>query len=717
MTQLTFQHAVQHHQAGRLADAEKLYRQVLAQQPNHADALHRLGGVLAALNRNDEAADSIRRALTLRPNWPEASSNLGNVLRNLGRLDEAVAACRQALALKPDYAIAHNNLANALKDQGHRDEAITAYRRAVALNPNYAKALGNLGLALYGAGQLDEAIAAYRRAIALQPDNPDHHNNLGNALGDTGHLDEAIAAYRQAVALQPNRPDTLGTLGNACYDKGQLEEAIAAYRQAIALKPNNPEAYSNLGISLQRQGCPDEALAAFRQALSLNPEFPKAHSNIGNALSDQGRLDEAAAAYRQALALKPDYASAHSNLVLGLHYHPGYDAPALARELRTWNLQHAAPLQKFITPHANTRDPARRLRIGYVSPDLRNHVVGRFLLPLLAHHDKTQFEIFAYAQVAVPDAMTHRLQAHIDTYRTTVGLSDLQAADLIRRDQIDILVDLAMHTAGNRLLIFALKPAPVQVTYLAYCASTGMDTIDYRLSDPYLDPPGMDESIYSEKTVRLPETYWCYEPCVAPLDVGPLPALAQGRITFGCLNNFCKVTEPTLAAWAQILRSVPTSHLLLHAHPGTHRQNVLGRLARANIDPARIAFAGKVPAPDYFRLYQQIDIALDTFPFGGGTTTCDALYMGVPVISLLGQTAVGRGGLSILSNLGAPELVAHSPDQYIHLATTLANDLPRLTELRATLRRRMEQSPLMDAPRFARHVEAAYRQMWKIWCG
>jgi predicted O-linked N-acetylglucosamine transferase (SPINDLY family) len=422
------------------------------------------------------------------------------------------------------------------------------------------------------------------------------------------------------------------------------------------------------------------------------------------------------------MAIAPDNAWIHSNLAYALHFHPAYDARALAEEHDVWNFQHAVPLKQFILPHRNDRRPERRLRIGYVSPDFRQHPVGRFLLPLLAHHDKRQVEVFGYAQVSVPDDLTQRLRDCMDGWRNIAGLSDDQTADLIRQDQIDILVDLTMHMANNRLLVFARKPAPVQVTYLAYCSTTGLETIDYRLSDPYLDPPGevgewgRDELFYSEQTIRLPESYWCYQPVISPPATGPLPALKQGHITFGCLNNFCKVSAPALAAWARILRAVPHSELLLHAPEGAHRQCVREKLKGAGIEPERIRFAGFKTTEAYFELYGQIDIALDTFPYAGGTTTCDALWMGVPVVSLAGHTAVGRGGVSILSNAGLPELVAHTKDEYVRIARGLAGDLSRLGHLRSTLRQRMEHSPLMDAPRFARGVEAAYRLMWRQWC-
>lgn len=743
------QEAIQHHHAGRLQKAESLYRQILQHNPRHAQALHLLGVLATQAQRLDLAVDFIRQAIAVTPNFPQAYCNLGNALKDQGRLDEAIAAYRQAIALKAHFPLAHYNLGVALKalgrldeaiaayrqainlkahfplayynlgvalrDQGQLDEAIAAFRQTIALQFNFAEAHNNLGNALRSQGRLDEAIAAYRKAIGLQCDFAEAHNNLGIALADRGQFNEAIAAFRQAIAFRPQFPQAHYNLGNALKDQRRLDEAIAAFRQAISLKPDFAEAHTNLGVALKDKGL-HEAVAAFLEAASLKPDLPEASVNLGNVLKDQGRLDEAIAAYRQAIAVNPDFQDAYSNLLLILHYHPGFDGQAIAQELRLWNQQHAEPLRPSIQPHANDRNPERQLRIGYVSPDLRDHVVGRFLLPLLTCHNRREVEVFAYAQVPWPDAMTQRLRSNTHQWRSIVGCSDAQVADQIRQDQIDILVDLTLHTAHNRLLVFARKPAPVQVTWLGYPGSTGLTTIDYRLSDPYLDPPGMDESLYSEQTVRLPETYWCYQPTSDLAEVSPVPALERGFITFGCLNNFCKVSEPTLATWSRLLRAIPRSQLLLHSVEGSHRLPVQALLEQDGIDAARVRFTEKVPRPDYFRLYHEIDIALDPFPFGGGTTTCDALLMGVPVVSLAGRTAVGRGGLSILSNIGLPELVATNEEHYVRIAGELAADLPRLSQLRSTLRARMEKSPLMDAPRLARAVEAAYRQMWRKWC-
>ncbi len=639
---------VVHHRAGRLAQAEKIYRQVLSNRPDQAEALHLLGILSVQTEKLDEAIKSIRRAVTVCPN----------------------------------NAVYCNDLANVLNS----------------------------------AGQVDQAIEFYRRAIQLKPDLAEVHANLGLVLEKNRQLDEAIACFREAVRVKPAYADAHMFLGNALTTKEQFADASVCYREAIRLKPDFAEAHKNLGDCFKKAGRLDEVVACYQKAISIKPDFVDALINLGNAFKDTGNLNGAIAAYRKVIQLKPDFAAAHSNLIYTLHFHPGFDAGAIFEEHRRWNQQHAEPLKKLIQPHANNRDPERQLRIGYVSPDFCEHPVGRFILPLLAAHDHDRFAIYCYSDAQRSDRFTELIREHAGQWRNIVGLSHERVAQMIREDQIDILVDLTMHMAENRMLMFAGKPAPIQVTYLAYCSTTGLDTMDYRLTDPHLDPPEMDDAFYSEKSVRLPETYWCYPPQDQSLEVGSLPALTSGEVTFGCLNNFCKVSADALEVWMQLLRALPKSHLILHAHEGSHRQRVRELLQNQGIDPERLKFASKASLSDYFALHQQIDICLDPFPCNGGTTTCDALWMGVPVVTLAGRTAVGRGGASVLRNIGLPELVAETTQRYVQIATSLANDLPRLSELRRTLRGRMQASPLMDAPKFARNIEAAYRQMWRNWC-
>jgi len=681
-TQQKLELAISHHQAGRLDQAQVLYQQILTNNPRDTDVLHLLG-VLAF---------------------------------QAGRFDEAIAAAQNTLALRPDFAEAYFDLGNALSGKRQFDAAITAYRRAAELRPGFVDALINLGAACHQSRRFEEGIAALSSAIRLKPDSALAHDNLGVSLQTRGQLDEAIAAYTEAVRLNPNDPRLHNHLGYALEVKGQFDQAIAASAAAIRLKPDYAEAHATMALALKRKGLLDDALNSCSGAMALAPDLAEPHNTMGNILKDMGRIRQAIASYRHAVELAPNEPAIHSNLLYTLYFDARCSRAELLAQHRAWAERHAHPLRGLIRPHDNDRDPNRRLRIGYVSPDFSAHSVGRFMLPLLASHDHQQFEIFCYASVDSPDSFTLRIQRHADVWRDIRALSDEEAAQLIRKDRIDILVDLSMHMAKNRMQLFARKPAPVQASYLAYPGTTGLDTIDYRITDPHLDPPGSSDEYYTERSIRLPHSYWCYQPPIESLEMTPLPAAAKGFLTFGCLNNFCKISAATLQTWCRILTAVPNSRLVLHAFPGSHRDTVRQKLSDSGIDPNRLSFKGELPLPQYMQQYHNLDIGLDPFPYVGGTTTCDALWMGVPVVTLRGQTAISRGGASILTNIGIPELIAESPEQYVQIATNLAADLPRLTHLRGNLRGKMRTSPLMDAPRFARDMEAAYRKMWQGWC-
>ncbi len=603
---------------------------------------------------------------------------------------------------------------------GHLAEAETAYRQILSRHPDHAEALQLLGALAVQAGRVEAGMELMRRAIRLKPDYAEAHNNLGIVLQNAGQTDEAMASYHRAIRLEPDYAEAHYNLGVALMAGGQLDEAIACYRQAIRLKPDYAEAHYNLGVAFKNKEQFDEAITSCRQAIRFKPDLAEAHNNLGFLLQITGRLDEAIASYRQALRLKPDYAEAHDNLIFAFNYHPGYDAGMIFEELRRWNQQHTEPLKKFIRPHTNDRNPDRRLRIGYVSPDFREHPVGRFLLPVLEHHDHQQFEIFCYSSVTRPDAITARFRSVADHWQEIRNSSDDHAADQIRADGIDVLVDLSGHTAGNRLLVFARKPAPVQVSYLGYPGTTGLSTIDYRLTDGLADPPGLTDGFHTESLFRLPQSNWCYaEPDDSP-PVQPPPAIGRGHVTFGSFNSFAKATEAMLQIWGRILHEVPGSRLILKTFAfgsASVRDRIRRNFAAQGIGADRLDLSG--PQPDrlsHLASYAEMDIALNTFPYHGTTTTCEALWMGVPVVTLVGQSHVSRVGLSLLSNVGLPELAAATPDQYVKLAVNLAKDQDRLKALRDSLRERMRSSPLMDAPRFARDVEAAYRQMWRSWC-
>jgi predicted O-linked N-acetylglucosamine transferase (SPINDLY family) len=572
------------------------------------------------------------------------------------------------------------------------------------------------GVSHHQAGRLAEAESIYRQILAQQPDHAEALHLLGVLAAQAGQLDSAVELIRRAIAICSTDAFYYGNLGNTLKMAGQLDQAIASYRHAIRINPDYADAHHNLGVALRLKGQLDEAIAASRQAIRLKPDFADAHSNLGSTLRDMGQHDQAIASHRRAVQLKPDGARVHGNLIFTLQYNPGYDAMMIYEEARRWNRQHAEPLKKLIRPHTNNRDPDRPMRIGYVSADFYEHASAFFLLPLFRHHDRRQVELFCYSNRTNSDKVTQQMKEHVPHWRTAVGLSDAKVAAQVREDQIDILVDLKLHTAGNHLLIFAHKPAPVQVTWLGYPGTTGMDTVDYRLTDPYLDPPGLDDAYYSERSIRLPDTFWCYDPLTNEPAVNASPCLEQGFVTFGCLNNLCKVNEPVLRLWAQVLKTVEQSRLMILCPEGSHRQSLLDMLKREGISPDRIELIARRARRQYLELYHRIDVGLDTFPYNGHTTSLDSFWMGVPVITLVGKTVVGRAGLSQLTNLGLTELIARTPEQYVQIAAELAGDLPRLAELRRTLRARMQASPLMDGPRFARNVEAAYRQMWRNWC-
>jgi len=702
---------------GQLDEAIAEHRLALQLQPDDAEACNNLAAVLIRQGQFEAAVTACRRALELQPAYAEACNNLGAAFAGQGQLDDAVTAYRRALRIKPDLAQAHNNLGIALRENGQSDEAIAACRRAVELKSDYAEAHHNLGDALKDIGHLDQAIAAYYRAIQIRPDLPEAHHSLAIALRERGQFEEAVAECLRAIELKPDYAEGYNNLGASLACLGRLDEAIAAYRRALQARPSLAEAYNNLGVALRDRGQLDEAIAAYRRALELKPAYPQAHNNLGNALKDQGQLDEAIAEFRRALRAGFPGSEAHSNLAYTLHFHPGHHAGTIAAESERWNRQFGEPLKQFILPHANNWNPGRRLRIGYVSPDFRDHVIGRNLLPLFQRHDRRNFEILCYAGVARPDPMTDEFRRLASQWQSTIGMGDQALADLIRRDGVDILVDLTQHMAGNRLPVFARQPAPVQVSFAGYPDTTGLEQIEYRISDRYLEQQSADETTGQQERVCLIESFWCYDPCGIHVEINRPPAKRSGIITFGNLGNFCKVNEPILKLWARVLANVKHSRLLISSPAGSHRKRTLQTLEGEGVEAHRVDFVERRPRREYLELYHRLDIVLDTLPYNGHTTSLDALWMGVPVVSLAGETRVSRAGLSQLTNLGRPELIAHSENDYVSIASELASDFPRLAQLRATMRHRMENSVLMDALRFARNIEAAYRSMWETYKG
>ncbi len=739
------QTALRHHQAGQLQQAETLYRQILQLQPNHPDALHLLGVIAHQVGQHEAAADLIGKAIKLAPQSAEYPANLGEALRAQGRLDEAATAYRKAIRLNPQFAAAYNNLGIVLRQRGKNAESITAYRRAIAVKPDYPQAHNNLAIALKDQGDTAGAIEHYRHAIALAPASAEAHNNLGVALKEQGLVEQALACFQQAIALKADFAEAYEGLGSTLRAKGQLTdaidayrvairlnphfaqacnnlgvvlkdagrsaEAIAAYQQALALDPELAEAHNNLGIVLKEQGLLEQAISHLRRALALRPGYAEACNNLGLALEIQGRVEEAVAAYRQALVFDPRLSRAHSNVLFALNYLPKHDPRKIFEEHLCWAKTYAEKLHP-IGEAANNRTPGR-LRIGYVSPDFRTHPVAYFVEAVLARHDAEQFEVTGYSDVTAPDAVTARLRGLTHRWRDIHGLTDEQVGALVRQDGIDILVDLAGHTERNRLLLFARRPAPVQASWIGYFNTTGLAAMDYFISDATGSPPGQ-EKLFAEKLIRLPHSRFCYRPPDYAPEVAAPPSMANGRITFGSFNNLAKLNDDVVALWAEILAALPSSRLLLKSLAlGDHntRERYLTLFASHGIQPERISLSGHSPHAEMLAEYGKIDIALDPFPFTGGLTTCEALWMGVPVVTLAGETLVARQSASLLSNLGKSEWIAESPQRYIEIALSLADAPAKLLELRRSLRTRMAASPVCDADAFTRGLEAAYRQM------
>jgi protein O-GlcNAc transferase len=737
-------------QKGALDAGIDQIRRAISLDPNKAEYHSNLGDALRQKGQFDDAIAECRRALQILPEFAEASNNLASALREKGELASAVAAYRRAIEFKPQYAEAYRNLGNLLREMnGASDEAIDALRHALRLNPAQPEIHDNLGSALRDAKKLAEAIAVFRDGVRLKPNRAETWNNLGNALNDAEKFDQAVSACREALRLQPEFPGAWNNLGNALRGRRQFDGAVGAYQRAIELNPEYAEAFMNLAIALHELGRFDEAIENCRHAIHLEPTCPEAHYNLGNILQHDGQIAESIAARREAIRLRPDYAVAwgnlgtalmdigdpdgalaacetsvrlrsdlpllFSNLVYFQLLHPDTDSARNLHAAKRWSDVFERPLADQIRPHQNDRSPNRRLRIGYGSPDYRMQSVGRFLAQLIPNHDRKNIEVFCYSDVQFGDDLTARFRQWADEWRDTFDLTDSELAERIRSDQIDILLDLALHTNGNRLAVFARKPAPIQMTWLGYPGTTGLSSIDYRLTDNFLDPPGEGDQFYTEKSIRLPHCFWCYGPTGPETLVAKLPALSAGHITFGCMNNFTKLNDRVLDLWAAILLAVPDCRLRIHMT--RDRQNaILTRFSRASVEPNRIEFIGKQSFEKYFDEYHQIDIALDPFPYAGGTTTCDALWMGVPTVTLRGRTAVGRGGVSILSNVGLTEWIAENPQEYVSIAKQMASDLPKLADLRSGLRAQMQRSPLMDARQFAADIETVYRQIWHNWC-
>ncbi len=736
------------HQVGRDDLAADWIGQALAQRQD--PTFHNnIGLVLLALGRPHEALAAIFRALERRPAYPEAFNALGNAQEQLGNRDEAIVSYEKALKLRPAYAEAQVNLGKARQEKGDFELANACYERALEINPDCAEAHNNRGNLLRIKGALDEALLSLDRALVCKPNYAEAYNNKGVVLLMQQEVEAAVVAFRCALAIKPEFPAALASYGSALVAQGKLDESVGYFKRAIALDPKCVQAYNNLGATLLQLNTMDEAIAAFERAIELSAEAAKAdahynlgttllqrhqldramvslgkaleadpahagaRNNFGVALQDKGQVEEAVAAYGQVMAVTPEYAGAYSNKLMAMHYIESYTNDDVLQVALAFGKAFDRPDPK---PFAG-RDlsPERRLRIGYVSGDFNVHPVAFFLARTLEAHDRENFDVFCYSNWPHEDELTAQLRANGDQWRVIVGASDEDAGQKIRDDAIDILVDLSGHTNKTRVNLFGLKPAPVQAAWLGYFGTTGLKSMDYLVLDPVSAPPGADKW-YTESLVRLPYGRFCYKTPPVTLTPSEPPCIAKGFVTFGCFNNVAKLSPGVIHLWAQILRAAPQSRLVLKwrsLSESSVQKRLLDAFAAAGAEVERIELRGASPYIDMLKEYDDIDIALDPFPFGGATTSCEALWMGVPVITLPGDRLASRQTLGFLHPMGFAELAATAPEDYIERALALASDQERLADLRRRLRPAMEGAPFCDGPKFTATLEAAYRRMWR----
>lgn len=722
----TLQQAIEHHHAGRIQDAERLYRAILEVQPSHPDANHNLGVIAVQVKKVASGLPHFQAALKANKNEPQYWLSYLDALIQLGQLEiarkilsqvreqgfneEVLQRLTRRLEMPSKEEIAS---LTELFNQKYFVECEKAARILNIQYPHHGFGWKLLGAAVQQQGRTTEALNFMRKAVELSPSDSKAHNNLGLMLHELGLWSEAEAYLRQALTLAPDFAEAYSNLGILLKDQKKFNEAEACLRRSIELKPDLAEAYGNLGVILKDKGSLVEAQANLRQALKIRPRFPNAYSNLGTIYRELGQLELAIENYRTALALDPQNMEAHSNLLYTMNHATHVTPAECFEEAKRYCNKVEKPVNAPIS-WLSRRKSLRPLRVGLVSGDLCNHPVGYFLEGILTHIDPLRIELFAYPTMPRPDGLTDRIRSSILNWRTMFGQSDDAFVDQIIADEIDILIDLSGHTALNRLPVFARKPAPVQVTWLGYFATTGLTTIDYLIADPWVLPEA-EEKYFSENIWRLPQTRLCFTPPKFDIDVSSLPALKNGYITFGCFNNPSKMNDLVVAHWARIMDSIPNSRLLLKGKQFSDdffRKNTISRFVSCGIDKKRLTLEGPESRAEYLAAYRNVDISLDPFPYPGGTTTVEGLWMGVPVLTLSGTTLLSRQGHGLLQNVGLSNWIAKDLDEYVALAIAHCEDFSKLAALRQRLRQQLIESPICNSKYFAKNLENALEKMW-----
>lgn len=650
------------------------------------------------------------------PNGRQAEQMLDAAIahQKAGRLTQAEELYRQLQQIRPDLPDPPHLLGVIAHLKGEHRQAVELIEKAIALRPT-ASMYGNLAAVNIALGNLEAAADLLRQGLQLDAKHADCLNNLGYVLKSQGKLAEAMECFLEAIAHKPGHAGAYSNLGNAAFDMGHFDEAIRCYRVALSINPEDFATRNSLGVALKETGDMQSAIQEFEQVLVSNPQFGLAYNNLGNVARDLGQPELAIEFFRRTLELDPSQNKLHSNLLFAMLVVPSYSQDEIFSEHLRFAEQFETPLKPFWQAHDNLRDKHKRLKVGYVSGDFRSHAVAYFIEPVLATHDKSQVEIFCYYNNHQNDDVTRRFAAFSDHWISCGGWSDDTLAARIREDGIDILIDLSGHTRHNRLLTFARKPAPIQITWIGYPATTGLSAMDYRITDRHYDPEGMTERYHSEALLRLPMAGLFKPEAIRP-PINALPALTKGVFTFACLNNLAKIREENIALWAQILFALPHARLMLGNVDDLAKPRLVDIFAKYGIGEERLDMHQKMPLGDFLALHHQIDLALDPFPYTGGTTTLHALSMGVPVITLAGNSPVSRCGAGIMGNVGLPEFIAASPEEYVKLAIAFASNLSKLDQVRQSLRAGNAIQSESEKSSFTHHLEQVLRQVWGKWC-
>lgn len=708
--------ALELHQSGQREAALAHYDEAIGARPELAFAHYARGILLNELGRGEPALESLSEACRLAPAQAGWQADRGAIAFALNQREVAIDAFRRSVAGDPSRADVWGHLGDLLRGMGRLEEALAAYRSATRLAPGFVAAWQNLSVTAHALGNAALAEEAAHRAVSLAPQDAIVRNTLGNALVLAERPAAAQAAYREALRLAPDFAEAAFNLALLLASLGQRGEAESLLRGLHQRVPDRMDVLVTLADTVRESGRVDEAELLYLQVAQQDGANLIALWNLGNLCWKQGRHADAARWYEKALALEPDHAVLISNLLYTHLYDLGLAPEALCRLHREYAARIEAPLLAARPRHANVPDPARRLRVGYVTADFRNHPVAHFMQPVMARHDPAEFEVFVYFNHDQEDSFTREFRQWARHWVSSKALSDEVLAQRILADGIDVLIDLGGHTEGNRLPVFARKPAPVQITYLNYPGTTGLSAMDWRITDALADPPEHD-SHYTERLLRLPHSLWCYQPAPYMPEVADPPCRRNGFITFGSFNNVNKLTADTVALWSRLLRELPDARLLIAtADSERWRSEIAARFAQEGVASHRLIWRGKAAPAEFVRWLHEVDIALDSFPFNGGTTTMEALWMGVPVVSLAGERFFARAGKSILTAAGYAHWAAESEDGFIHEAASLAADPAALGQLRRTLREQILRSPLCDARRFTQAMEAAYRAAWQDWC-